>query len=61
MIFLIFIDDDEESIDVYDSLEDFSYRVDRQDIINSDEILIDEFGNIYKWDETKTEEYGTTH
>lgn len=60
MIFSIYIDDDVANVDVYDSLVDFSYRVDWQDLIDSDCILIDENGNIFNWDDTKNEEIATT-
>jgi len=44
---------------VYDSLEDLAQRVDRQDILDESLRILDENGNLYVWDESKSNEVGT--
>jgi len=46
---------------VYESLEDFTKRTEWQDIIDDYFTIIDNKGRIYKWDDSKKEEYGTVY
>jgi hypothetical protein len=46
---------------VYDSLEDFTQRIEWQDTLDDNFVIIDKNGNIYKWDESKSEEFATTY
>ena len=46
---------------VYESLEDFTQRTEWQDVLGDYFTIIDENGNIYKWDESKTNEFSTTY
>ena len=46
---------------VFDSLEDFTKRIEWQDLLDNKLIILDESGYIYEWDKTKTEEYATTY
>jgi len=46
---------------VYESLEDFTQRTEWQDILDDYFTIIDENGNIYKWNESKTDEFAITY
>jgi hypothetical protein len=46
---------------VYNSIGDFTKMVEWQDVFDSQCIIIDELGGIYKWDDTKKDEYATTY
>lgn len=46
---------------VYESLEDFTNRIEWQDVLNEHLIILDEHGNIYKWDKSKTNQFSTTY
>ena len=63
MIFLIEKPASGESIKVvvYDSLEDLAQRVEWQDILEQSLRILDEEGNIYVWDDTKTNEWGIVY
>jgi hypothetical protein len=43
---------------VYDTLEQLSESVDWQDILDEAIKILDDSGKIYKWDDTKKNEYG---
>lgn len=60
-IFSLFKEDNKFEIVVYDSLQDFSSRTEWQDIFGNYFTIIDKLGNIYKWDDSKKEEYGTVY
>ena len=61
MIFSVSIANKVKHVDVYDSTEHLSSSVEWQDILDNDLTIIDEIGNIYQWDNSKTKEIGTTY
>jgi hypothetical protein len=44
---------------IYDSLEDLAQRVEWQDILADSLKILDENGNVYVWDNSKRNEFGT--
>ncbi len=46
---------------VYESLNDFVQSIEWQDILDDYFTILDEEGNIYKWDESKTKEFATIY
>ena len=46
---------------VYESIEEFTKRAEWQDVIDNCFIIIDNNGKIYKWDDSKKDEYGTVY
>jgi hypothetical protein len=60
-IFSLYREKDIFEICVYESLDDFTQRTEWQDALNDYFTILDENGNIYKWDESKTEEFATTY
>lgn len=48
-------------VSVYESIEDFTMRTEWQDMLGDYFTIIDAAGNVYKWDDTKTEEYATVY
>jgi len=59
MIFLI--DQHTDEVNIFDSIEQLASMVEWQDILNDKITVIDEFGNLYKWDSTKSDEIGTIY
>jgi hypothetical protein len=61
MIFLICKEFADNKIDVvvYESLKDLSQRVEWQDIISNTCKILDEDGVLYRWDDSKREEWAT--
>ncbi len=55
MIFLVENYKNKKTVDVYTSLNELTSMIEWQDILG-DAIIIDESGNVYKWDNTKKEE-----
>ena len=60
-IFSLFREENKFEIVVYDSLKDFTDGTEWQDILGDYFTIIDKLGNIYKWDDSKKEEYGTVN
>lgn len=60
-LFSIYKENDTFEIVVYESIEDFTNRTEWQDIIDDYFTIIDNEGNIYKWDDSKKDEYGTVY
>ncbi|HEY0656584.1 MAG TPA: hypothetical protein VGD65_25800 [Chryseosolibacter sp.] len=48
-------------VEVYASLADVAERVEWQDILSDFLTVLDEQGNVYVWDNTKSNEAGTTY
>ncbi len=61
MIFLIDQVDSEYQVTVYDSISDLTRRVEWQDIVEDNSIIIDENGTVYEWDSSRKDEFGTVH
>ena len=59
MIFVI--DQHTDEVNVFDSVDQLTSMVEWQDILNDEIAVIDERGNLYKWDSTKSEEIGTIY
>ena len=55
------IDQHTNEVNVYDNFDQLTSMVEWQDILNDDIAVIDELGNIYKWDSRKSEEIGTIY
>jgi hypothetical protein len=60
-IFSLYREKNKFEICVYESLEDFTKRTEWQDILGDYFTILDENGNIYKWDESKVEEFATVY
>jgi hypothetical protein len=60
-IFSLYIEKNKFEVCVYDSLEEFTQRTEWQDALGDYFTILDEKGNIYKWDDSKTEEYATIY
>jgi hypothetical protein len=60
-IFSLFREENKFEIVVYDSLKDFTSGTEWQDILGDYVTIIDKSGNIYKWDDSKKEEYATVN
>ena len=60
-LFSLYKDNNTFEVVVYESLEDFTKRTEWQDIIDDYFTIIDDKGKIYKWDDSKKEEYGTIY
>lgn len=60
MIFLVDFEGTPEVL-VYTSLDDLIHRVEWQDIFEGKSYIIDELGNLYKWDDKQVKEFGTVH
>jgi hypothetical protein len=60
-IFSLYREQNKYEIEVFNSLEDFTHSNEWQDILGDYFIILDEKGNIYRWDESKTDEYATVY
>ncbi len=60
-IFSLFRKENFFEICVYDSLDDLTQSIEWQDILGNYFTIIDENGDIYKWDDSKTNEFATTY
>lgn len=60
-LFSIYKEKDVFEVVVYESLEDFIKSTEWQDIMDDYFTIIDDQGKIYKWDDSKKEEYGTVY
>ncbi len=60
-IFSLFKEYNKIEVVVHDSLEDFTNRTEWQDILDNYFIIIDKYGNIYNWDDSKKEEFSTIY
>ena len=48
-------------VDTYDDLAGVARRVEWQDILDDDLLIMDESGQLYKWDNSKLTEYGSVY
>ena len=49
MIFCI----DNKSVDVYSNIKDLTNSLEWQDALSEDLVILDENGNVYRWDDSK--------
>lgn len=60
-IFSVYKESGIVEVSVYKSLADLTRHIEWQDVLGEHFTIIDATGNIYKWDDTRTEEYATTY
>ena len=58
---MIFILDEFGSVDVYESIDEVVNYIEWQDIFEGEQLILDDKGNIYEWDSSKTNEIGTVY
>jgi hypothetical protein len=60
-IFNVYLNQNKYEILTYESIDEIVNSIEWQDVLEDYFMIIDEQGNIYKWDESKDIEYGTVY